>query len=92
MGDVQNYENPIMSIEEFGIGLLEKDSIPGLLLRSDENGVYSIGIQINDREVVKVDSVVENDAIEKIEQWKERIDEVRERYKQRETSDVKRET
>ena len=53
MAGVQSYETPIMSLDEFKIGLLEKDKIPGLLIRSDENAAYYIGIQINDREVSK---------------------------------------
>ena len=48
--DVEKYETPIMSMDEFKIGLLEKDRIPGLLIRSDENGYYNIGIQINDND------------------------------------------
>ena len=56
MGDVFSYETPILSIDEFSIGLLEKDRVDGLLIRCDENGYYNIGIQINDKEVVKVDS------------------------------------
>lgn len=81
--DVQSIETPIMSLDEFKIGLLRKDNIPGLLIRSDENGYYNIGIQINDTEVVKVASAVEDDAMAKIEYWAERIDKVRERYKDR---------
>lgn len=81
--DVQSIETPIMSLDEFKIGLLNKDNIPGLLIRSDENGYYNIGIQINDTEVVKVASAGEDDAMAKIEFWAERIDKVRERYKDR---------
>lgn len=84
MAGVQSYETPIMSLDEFKIGLLEKDKIPGLLIRSDENAAYYIGIQINDREVLKVDSVTENDVFEKVEYWKNKIDDIRERYKGRE--------
>jgi hypothetical protein len=65
MGDIQSYETPIMSLDEFKIGLLDKDSVPGLLFRSDENGFYNIGIQINDTEVVKVGSATEDNAMEK---------------------------
>ncbi len=82
--DVQSIEAPIMSIDEFKIGLLHKDNIPGLLIRSDENGYYNIGIQINDKEVLKVASAVEDDAMEKIDFWADRIDKIRERYKDRE--------
>lgn len=84
MAEVISYETPVMSLDEFEIGLLCKNEIPGLLVRSDENAVYYIGIQINDTEVVKVDSVVENDVFEKTEFWKERIESIRERYKGRE--------
>ncbi|HZK43121.1 MAG TPA: hypothetical protein VFC73_02430 [Syntrophomonadaceae bacterium] len=83
MSDLRIYETPILSIEEFEIGLLEKDRVPGLLIRSDENGYYSIGIQINDEEVIKVDSALEDDAIEKIQKWKGKIDVVREQYQER---------
>jgi hypothetical protein len=82
--DVQSIETPIMSLDEFKIGLLNKDNIPGLLIRSDENGYYNIGIQINDTEVVKVASAGEDDAMAKIEFWADRIDQVKERYKDRE--------
>ncbi len=84
MADVQSYETPIMSLNEFKIGLLDKDQVPGLLVRSDENGVYNIGIQINDKEVVKVASVLESEVLEKVELWREKIDVIRERYKERE--------
>lgn len=84
MGDVLSYETPILSIDEFCIGLLEKDRIDGLLIRSDENGYYSIGIQINDNEVVKVDSAVEDDAMRKIQYWAERVEQVRQQYESRE--------
>ena len=81
--DVQSIETPIMSLDEFKIGLLQKDNIPGLLIRSDENGYYNIGIQINDTEVVKVASAAEDDAMEKIEFWVDKVDSIRERYKER---------
>lgn len=83
MSDVERYETPIMSIDEFCIGLLEKDRVPGLLVRSDENGYYNIGIQINNREVVKVDSVLEDDAMEKIQYWSHKIDDIRQQYQDR---------
>ncbi len=86
MHDVQSIETPIMSLDEFKIGLLNKDNIPGLLIRSDENGYYNIGIQINDTEVVKVASAGEDDAMTKIEFWADKIDQVKERYKDREAS------
>jgi len=83
MADVQSYETPIMSVDDFKIGLLDKDQVPGLMIRADENGAYFIGIQINDREVVKVDTVLESDVFEKVEYWKGKIDEIKERYKGR---------
>lgn len=86
MGDVPSYETPIMSMDEFGIGLLEKDRIPGLLIRSDENGYYSIGVQINETEVVKVDSALEDDAMKKIMYWGDMVNRVQELYKGREPS------
>ncbi|MDD3901990.1 MAG: hypothetical protein PHX22_12280 [Dysgonamonadaceae bacterium] len=72
-----------MSLDEFKIGLLQKGNIQGLLIRSDENGYYNIGIQINDTEVVKVASAAEDDAMEKIEFWVDKVDSIRERYKER---------
>ncbi len=84
MGDIQSYETPIMSLDEFKIGLLDKDSVPGLLFRSDENGFYYIGIQINDTEVVKVGTATEDNAMEKIQFWADKVDEIKERYKNRE--------
>lgn len=86
MNGAQSYQTPIMSMDEFNIGLLEKDRIPGLLIRSDENGFYNIGIQINDTEVVKVDSASENDAIHKLQYWAERVESIREQFKTREPS------
>jgi hypothetical protein len=83
MADIQSYETPIMSLDEFKIGLLDKDSIPGLLFRSDENGFYNIGIQINDTEVVKVGSATEDNAMERIQYWSEKMDEIKQRYKDR---------
>lgn len=83
MGDIQSYETPIMSMDEFKIGLLDKDSVPGLLFRADENGFYNIGIQINDTEVVKVGSATEDNAMEKIQYWSEKIDDIKQRYKNR---------
>lgn len=83
MGDIQSYETPIMTLDEFKIGLLEKDSVPGLLFRSDENGFYSIGIQINNDEVVKVDAATEDNAMERIQYWSEHVENIQERFKDR---------
>lgn len=83
MGDRVSYETPIMSMDEFNIGLLEKDQIHGLMIRSDENGYYTIGIQINDTEVVKVDSAAEDDAVKKMQYWAERVPSIQEMYKER---------
>ena len=66
-----NYETPIMSMEQFNVGLMENDRIPGLLIRSDENGYYDIGIQINENEVLKVESALEVNAIKKMQYWAE---------------------
>ena len=79
--DVEKYETPIMSMDEFKIGLLEKDRIPGLLIRSDENGYYNIGIQINDNEVVKVDSALEDNALYKISYWSDRVEQIQSLYR-----------
>jgi hypothetical protein len=81
--DIQSIETPIMSLNEFRIGLLDKTRIPGLLIRSDENGYYNIGIQINDTEVVKVASATENEAMEKIEFWSDKINKIQDRYNDR---------
>ncbi|NLJ72298.1 MAG: hypothetical protein GX333_04710 [Syntrophomonadaceae bacterium] len=83
MPDRHIYETPIIKITEFTRGLLERDNIPGLLVNCDENGYYNIGIQINDDEVVKVASVLEDEAMAKIELWKDKVDVIRERYKER---------
>ncbi len=79
--DVEKYETPIMSMDEFKIGLLEKDRVPGLLIRSDENGYYNIGIQINDNEVVKVDSALEDNAISRISYWSDKVEKIQNLYK-----------
>mgnify|MGYP000894747272 CR=1 FL=1 len=79
--DAEKYETPIMSMDEFEVGLLEKDRIPGLLIRSDENGYYTIGIQINDNEVVKVDSALEDNALYKISYWSDKVEQVQNLYK-----------
>lgn len=83
MGDIQSYETPIMTLDEFKIGLLDKDSVPGLLFRSDENGFYSIGVQINDDEVVKVGAATEDNAMERIQYWSEHVKDIQERFKDR---------
>lgn len=77
---VEKYETPIMSMDEFKIGLLEKDRIPGLLIRSDHNGYYNIGIQINEDEVVKVESALEDDAMRKIVFWSDRVEQIQGLY------------
>ncbi len=79
--DVEKYETPIMSMDEFKIGLLEKDRVPGLLIRSDENGYYNIGIQINDNEVIKVDSALEDNAISRISYWSDKVEQIQQLYK-----------
>ena len=79
--DVEKYETPIMSMDEFKIGLLEKDRIHGLLIRSDENGYYNIGIKINDNEVVKVDSALEDNAISRISYWSDKVEKIQNLYK-----------
>lgn len=78
---VEKFETPIMSMDEFKIGLLEKDRIPGLLIRSDENGYYVIGVQINDDEVVKVESALEDDAMRKIMYWSDKVEQIQGLYK-----------
>lgn len=78
---VEKYETPIMSMDEFKIGLLEKDRVPGLLIRSDENGYYVIGVQINDDEVVKVESALEDDAMRKIMYWSDKVEQIQGLYK-----------
>lgn len=78
---VEKYETPIMSMDEFKIGLLEKDRVPGLLIRSDENGYYVIGVQINEDEVVKVESALEDDAMRKIHYWSDKVEQIRDLYK-----------
>lgn len=83
MANAESYETPIMSMDEFAIGLLEKDRIPGLLIRSDEYGYYSIGIQINETEVVKVASALEDDAMTKILYWGDRVKRIQELYQDR---------
>jgi len=83
MGDTEIYETPIMSLDEFKIGLMDKDSVPGLLFRSDENGFYSLGVQINDTEVVKVGAATEDNAMEKIQYWSEHVQDIQERFKNR---------
>lgn len=83
MSKVEAYETPIMSLEEFNVGLLEKDRIPGLLIRSDEQGFYNIGVQINDQEVVKVASAMEDDAMYKIQFWADKVSQIKEQYKER---------
>ncbi len=83
MSKVEAYETPIMSLEEFNVGLLEKDRIPGLLIRSDEQGFYNIGVQINDREVVKVASAMEDDAMYKIQFWADKVDQIKDQYTER---------
>lgn len=85
MRNVTSYETPIIKLAVFERGLLEKDRVPGLLINCDENGYYNIGIQINGREVVKVASVLEDDAMEKIEYWKDRVESIKERYRERGT-------
>ncbi|HBQ25941.1 MAG TPA: hypothetical protein DD791_06075 [Syntrophomonas sp.] len=79
--DVEKYETPIMSMDEFKIGLLEKDRVPGLLIRSDENGYYNIGIQINDNEVIKVDSALEDNAMSRISYWSDKVEQIQQLYK-----------
>ena len=83
MSKAEAYETPIMSLEEFNVGLLEKDRIPGLLIRSDEQGFYNIGVQINDQEVVKVASAMEDDAMYKIQFWADKVDQIKDQYKER---------
>ncbi|MDD2511327.1 MAG: hypothetical protein PHP26_05485 [Syntrophomonas sp.] len=83
MSKAEAYETPIMSLEEFNVGLLEKDRIPGLLIRSDEQGFYNIGVQINDQEVVKVASAMEDDAMYKIQFWAAKVDQIKDQYKER---------
>lgn len=83
MGGKFNYETPIMSVEQFNVGLMEKDRIPGVMIRSDENGYYDIGIQINENEVLKVDSALEVDALKKMQYWAERVGTIQEMYKER---------
>jgi hypothetical protein len=70
-------------MDEFEIGLLNKGTVPGLMVRSDENGYYNIGVQINDSEVVKVASALEDDAMEKIQFWSSKVDDIRNQFKDR---------
>lgn len=78
--DHPTYNRPVMKLDAFEIGLLERDRIPGLLLRSDENGYYQIGVQINEDEVVHVADALEDDLIFKMNYWAHKIEDIQRWY------------
>lgn len=75
-----SYDLPIMSKQAFEIGLLEKNRIPGLWVRCDENGYYQIGVEINEEEVVRVSDVLEDELVARLQFWSEKIDDIKKQY------------
>ena len=72
--------NSVMSMKDFKIGQLETPQIEGLLLRSDENGVLSIGIPINAEEVAIVAYSTMDEVFEKMMFWADKVEQVKEEY------------
>lgn len=74
------YDRSIMNKHAFEVGLLEKNRIPGLWVRCDENGYYQIGVEINEEEVLRVADVLEDELIAKIQYWSGKIDDIKSQY------------
>ncbi len=60
-----------------------KEQYEGLLVASDtDSGLYNIGIQINDDEVLVVDNATEHNVRERIQNWAAQIQDVQKKYGQ----------
>lgn len=60
-----------------------KEQYEGLLVASDtETGLYNIGIQVNDNEVLVVDHATEHNVRERIQNWAAQIQDVQKKYGQ----------
>ncbi len=71
----------VTSIANFMVGQVETPpEIKGLLLRSDENGVFSIGIPVNSKEVVIVAYSTIDDIFDKMMFWADKIEQVKNNY------------
>ncbi len=80
MDFAKNYSTSIMSMKKFKVGLLEAHRIPGLLIKSDENGCILIGIQFDEDQVVKVATTSVDKIAEKVDYWKDKIPEIQTEY------------
>lgn len=80
MDIAKNYSISMMSMDQFKDGLLETNIVPGLLVKSDENGCILIGIQFDDERVLKVATTSVDKVAEKVDYWKDKISEIREVY------------
>jgi hypothetical protein len=57
-----------------------KEQYEGLLVCSDEQGLYNIGIQINDRDVLIVDQCKDTNVRERIQNWAAQMQDIQKKY------------
>ncbi len=57
-----------------------KEQYEGLLVCSDEQGFYNIGIQLNDNDVLIVDQAKETNVRERIQNWAAQVQDIQSKY------------
>ncbi|KUG04446.1 hypothetical protein ASZ90_018114 [hydrocarbon metagenome] len=57
-----------------------KEQYEGLLVCSDEQGFYNIGIQLNENDVLIVDQVKETSVRERIQNWAAQVEDIQRKY------------
>ncbi|HZK43930.1 MAG TPA: hypothetical protein VFC73_06535 [Syntrophomonadaceae bacterium] len=81
MYHAKNFAVSVMSMDEFKVGLLEAHRTPSLLLKAEENGAIYIGIQLNEDQVLKVDTITVDKVVERTAYWRDKIEGIQEHYK-----------
>ncbi len=57
-----------------------KEQYEGLLVSSDEQGFYTIGIQLNENDVLIVDQAKETNVRERIQNWAAQVEDIQRKY------------
>ncbi len=57
-----------------------KEQYEGLLVCSDEQGFYNIGVQLNENDVLIVDQAKETNVRERIQNWAAQVEDIQKKY------------
>ncbi len=79
---MHNKKGKIMSKDDFlQNSLYAKEEYEGLLVSSDTNkGVYNIGIELSNNQILLIDQVKDSEVHERVHMWVPQIQEIQRRY------------